>query len=42
MSSLQAAQTYAREQMVAQQLRAWDVLDDSILDIVLFPPDTRS
>jgi len=33
MSSLQAAQTYAREQMVAQQLRAWDVLDDSILGL---------
>lgn len=32
MSSLQAP-VYAREQMVAQQLRAWDVLDDSILGL---------
>jgi protein-L-isoaspartate(D-aspartate) O-methyltransferase len=32
MSSLQAAK-YAREQMVAQQIRAWDVLDERILNL---------
>ena len=31
--SSQQAPVYAREQMVAQQLRAWDVLDDSILGL---------
>ena len=33
MSSLPAA-NYAREQMVSQQIRAWDVLDDTILDLL--------
>lgn len=32
MTSLQPA-TYAREQMVAQQIRAWDVLDEQILNL---------
>jgi protein-L-isoaspartate(D-aspartate) O-methyltransferase len=32
MVSLQVSQ-YAREQMVAQQIRAWDVLDDDVLDL---------
>ena len=33
MSNLQAS-NYAREQMVSQQVRAWDVLDDTILDLL--------
>ncbi len=33
MSSLPAS-NYAREQMVSQQVRAWDVLDDTILDLL--------
>jgi protein-L-isoaspartate(D-aspartate) O-methyltransferase len=39
------ATPYAREQMVTQQLRTWDVLDEAILDVVrglpreLFVPD---
>ena len=32
MTSPQAAE-YAREQMVSQQIRAWDVLDEQILNL---------
>lgn len=32
--SSQPAANYAREQMVSQQIRAWDVLDDTILDLL--------
>ncbi len=32
MTRLQAAE-YAREQMVAQQIRAWDVLDENVLNL---------
>ncbi|MEO7774953.1 MAG: protein-L-isoaspartate O-methyltransferase [Steroidobacteraceae bacterium] len=29
---------YAREQMVSQQVRAWDVLDDEVLEVMRFVP----
>ncbi len=32
---------YAREQMVSQQVRAWDVLDDRILDVLRRVPRER-
>jgi protein-L-isoaspartate(D-aspartate) O-methyltransferase len=31
--SMNTADAFAREQMVAQQIRAWDVLDDGILEL---------
>jgi protein-L-isoaspartate(D-aspartate) O-methyltransferase len=32
---------YAREQMISQQVRAWDVLDDAVLDVMRAVPRER-